>query len=219
MTPEEHQVEHVRLHRALDELLACYIAENCGRLPEQILDASLPSGRSGSIHNPILHLLEWAHQKTMQPTLPPQEHANPRSPADFESERQMILLALAELALSRPGFEDSLKEIARYYDGEDLAMFESFKRTSSDRVKAERIPMLMGPLVAQHDDPELLEWLGNAQARAGGFVSNLAYAGLVADHDNYPLIRPLLVQMRQKYPQYEPSDAVKQEIRERAGRI
>lgn len=40
-------------------------------------------------------------------------------------------------------------------------------------------------------------------------------AALVADNENYPLMRPLLVTMRKKYPAYEPSDQVKQEIRER----
>lgn len=38
-----------------------------------------------------------------------------------------------------------------------------------------------------------------------------------ADSDNYPLLLPVVVAMRAKYRQYEPSDAVKQEIRERKG--
>jgi len=71
-------------------------------------------------------------------------------------------------------------------------------------------------LIAQTDDPELLEWLANAHQRGGGFVSSLAAAALRADPENYLLIRPLVLQMREKYPEYEPSDAVKQEIRERA---
>jgi hypothetical protein len=50
---------------------------------------------------------------------------------------------------------------------------------------------------------------------AAAFVSSVARAGLVADHENYPLIRPLLLQLRTKYTTYEPSDAVKREIRER----
>ena len=72
-------------------------------------------------------------------------------------------------------------------------------------------------LIAQNDDPELLEWLANAAMRGGSFVGSLARAGLHADHSNYPLIRPLLVVMREKYPEYEPSETVKQEIRERSG--
>ena len=72
------------------------------------------------------------------------------------------------------------------------------------------------PLVAQNDDPELLEWLAKAKQDGGGFVSSIANAGLVADHDNYPIIRPVLIAMRRKYIAYEPSDAVKKEIRERS---
>ena len=70
-------------------------------------------------------------------------------------------------------------------------------------------------LVAQNDDPELLEWLTNASLRGGGFISNLADAALRADIDNYHVIRSVLIHFRAKYPQYEPSEAVKREIRER----
>ena len=71
-------------------------------------------------------------------------------------------------------------------------------------------------LVAQNDDPELLEWLAKAAHDGGGFISSVARAGLVADYENWPHIKPLLLVMRRKYPKYEPSDAVKQEIRDRA---
>lgn len=70
-------------------------------------------------------------------------------------------------------------------------------------------------LIAQNDDGELLEWLANAERKGGGFVSRLAGAALRADHENYPLIRPLILLMRAKYTDYEPSEAVKQEIAER----
>lgn len=70
-------------------------------------------------------------------------------------------------------------------------------------------------LIAKNDDPELLEWLAKASQDGGGFIQSIANAGLRADHENYPLIRPLLLLMRAKYTEYEPSDAVKQEIRER----
>jgi hypothetical protein len=70
-------------------------------------------------------------------------------------------------------------------------------------------------MIAQEDDPELLEWISNAHNRGGGFIASLAIAALRADSENYPILRPVLLAMRKKYPAYEPSDAVKQEIRER----
>jgi hypothetical protein len=70
-------------------------------------------------------------------------------------------------------------------------------------------------MIAQEDDPELLEWLAKANQEGGGFVSSIARAGLVADDENYPLMRPMLLVLRKKYPRYEPSELVKQEIRDR----
>ena len=67
-------------------------------------------------------------------------------------------------------------------------------------------------MIAQTDDRELLEWLAKANQQGGGFVSALARAALVADEFNYPLLRPVLLAMRKKYPAYEPSDDVKREI-------
>ena len=141
MTPEEHQAEHIRLHRALDELLGCWISEE--RYPL----------RRRSIHNEILVLLTWAYEKTLFPS-PVSEDLPSHSP--------------------EPQF-----------------------------------------LIAQNDDPELLEWLTNAANKAGSFVQNLAWAGLRADSENYPMIRLVLMAMRRKYTEYEPSDAVKEEIRQR----
>jgi hypothetical protein len=140
MTPQEHQTEHIRLHRALDQLLACYLSENC-----------VPCRRT-SIHDEILDLLKWSHDKTLLPSpLPEDADAHSAEPRVFS---------------------------------------------------------------AQSDDPELLEWMARA-TDGGGFISSLAHAGLVADCENYPLIRVLLMAMRRKYPAYEPSEQVKQEIRER----
>ena len=122
----------------------------------------------------------------------------------------MVLLAIAELALSRPGFDWTLGEIAECLQGRE--MFEEFKRLNADRVKAERIPILARPMIAQNDDPMLLEWLSNASEKAGGFLCSMAQAALRADWENYPTMRPMLLEMRKKYPQYEPSDAVRKEI-------
>jgi hypothetical protein len=68
-------------------------------------------------------------------------------------------------------------------------------------------------MIAQEDDPELLEWLSKANQDGGGFLSSLARAGLVADFENYPILRPVLMAMRRKYPKYEPSEDVKEEIK------
>ena len=53
------------------------------------------------------------------------------------------------------------------------------------------------------DDPELLEWLDNASRKAASFLSSLAFAALYADFENYPILRPVIVEMREKYPQYD----------------
>ena len=70
-------------------------------------------------------------------------------------------------------------------------------------------------MIAQEDDPVLLEWLANAKLRGGHFISSLASAALHADQENYPVLRPVLLTMRKKYPKYEPSETKKREIRER----
>jgi hypothetical protein len=74
---------------------------------------------------------------------------------------------------------------------------------------------MLNYLIAQNDDPELLEWLAKAEKEGGGFVSAIARAALTADWENYLWVRPVILVMRAKYPVYEPSAAVKQEIRER----
>ena len=144
MTPEEHQAEHIRLHRATDQLLACYLAEGFVREDR--------GGKRGSIHDEILDLIHWSHEKTLAPSPVPEEMPH------------------------------------------------------SDEPKF---------LIAQNDDPELLEWLSKADQQGGGFVKAIARAGLVADCENYPMIRLLLLAMRKKYPAYEPSEEVKEEIRRR----
>ena len=74
-----------------------------------------------------------------------------------------------------------------------------------------------GRFTAQEDDRELLEWLGNAQQRGGHFIASLAKAALHADAENYPVLQPVLIFFRKKYPAYEATDAVKKEIAERRG--
>lgn len=47
-----------------------------------------------------------------------------------EEERQMILLALAELSLRRPGWLDALGRVADTFHGRE--MFDGFRETSAD---------------------------------------------------------------------------------------
>lgn len=127
MTPEEHQEEHKHLHRALDLLIACYISEHTRDFGP--LEA----------HNSLLGLMQWSYEKTLVPSSS-EGHDN-RDRDDFEGQRQMILLALAELALSRPGWDDAIRRIARNYDQPNLSLFESLKANNADRVKETHKPL------------------------------------------------------------------------------
>lgn len=49
-----------------------------------------------------------------------------------EEERQMILLALAELALRRPGWLVALARVADTFHGRE--MFDGFRETSADMI-------------------------------------------------------------------------------------
>jgi hypothetical protein len=53
-----------------------------------------------------------------------------------EGERQMLLLAIAELALSRPAWDWTLGELAEQLHGREA--FNEFARLNAERAKAER---------------------------------------------------------------------------------
>lgn len=53
MTREEHKAHHELLHRTLDELLADFLTHNPAALPSK---------------TPILDLIKWSHQQTIDPT-------------------------------------------------------------------------------------------------------------------------------------------------------
>ena len=58
--------------------------------------------------------------------------------------------------------------------------------------------------LAQSDDV-LLPWLlgiVHPQSGAGSFLKSLADAALRADWENYPILRPALLELRAKYPKY-----------------
>ena len=58
LSPKEHQLRHVELHKMLDELVACYLSER--EADEKIR----------SIHNEIYDLMKWSHKKTLAPSEP-----------------------------------------------------------------------------------------------------------------------------------------------------
>jgi len=59
-----------------------------------------------------------------------------------ESQRQMILLALAQLALDRPGWTFTLLETADLFGGLDAqTMFKEFQRLNADRFRAKVEPL------------------------------------------------------------------------------
>ena len=51
-------------------------------------------------------------------------------------------------------------------------------------------------------DIELFAWLRNALQFGGDFVRSIARAALLADDDNYVIVRVVLVQLKSKYPRY-----------------
>lgn len=54
-----------------------------------------------------------------------------------------------------------------------------------------------------HDDPELSKWIwGVIDRNSGDFLKALAMAALRADHENYPLLRPALLEISKRYPKY-----------------
>lgn len=58
---------------------------------------------------------------------------------DDEADRQMVLLAIAELALRRPGWDATLRRLAGRLHGEE--MFDKFKETGGDVTKPMRSPI------------------------------------------------------------------------------
>lgn len=52
-------------------------------------------------------------------------------------------------------------------------------------------------------DPDLFPWLHGVQTkRAGSFLSSLADAALRADPSNFAILRPALLEIAAKYPEY-----------------
>jgi hypothetical protein len=67
-------------------------------------------------------------------------------------------------------------------------------------------------MIAQEDHPHILEWLSDVSYRGGSFVRLLAAAALVADSENYPLLRPIVWTMFKKYPDYQPGQIAQRDV-------
>jgi hypothetical protein len=56
------------------------------------------------------------------------------------------------------------------------------------------------------EDKELWPWFAGIQCgkphRAGSFLNSLADAAMRADHDNYRILRPALVEIKAKFEEY-----------------
>lgn len=125
-----------------------------------------------------------------------------------ECERQMLLLAMAELALSRPGFDDMLSRIAERIDNPGPEIYLKLKRVNADRVQAERGPMR--PLIAEQDEEDIQRWIWGVENEApqpsGDFLKKVVAAALHADRENYPLLRPAIIALKNKFPKYRLDD-------------
>lgn len=65
------------------------------------------------------------------------DDATPRTVTIVESDRQLVLLALATLALTRPGWLFACQQAADCFGGvEAQQMFKEFHRLNADRVHA-----------------------------------------------------------------------------------
>jgi hypothetical protein len=57
-------------------------------------------------------------------------------------------------------------------------------------------------MIWQEDEPRIVTWLINAVGHGGGFVHSFAEAAMRSDAENYPIVRPALLQLLAKYPEY-----------------
>lgn len=130
-----------------------------------------------------------------------------------EGERQIAVLALAELALSRPGWDESLTAIAQRIDNAGTPMYEAMKAANADRVRAERAPVDRGPFITlRQDDEDIRRWVSGVNQGepepASDFLLTAAAAACRANEQQYPALRPAIIALRAQYPQYRFSGAL-----------
>lgn len=59
-------------------------------------------------------------------------------------------------------------------------------------------------MIAQ-EDKELWNWIDSAYRNSGSFIRALTKAAMVADAENYALLRPVLLVFKNKYRKYDPN--------------
>ncbi len=84
-------------------------------------------------------------------------------------------------------------------------MYDALKKSNADRVNAERMPLL--PVEYQvHDNEEIRRWIHGINqhepTRPGDFLLAFAAAVCRADNTNYPVLRPCIVALMRKFPNY-----------------
>jgi hypothetical protein len=121
-----------------------------------------------------------------------------------EGDRQLLILALAELALLRPGFDDALRRISQRIDRPIDSMYDAMKRLNNDRVTPAdaKIPFC----VLRDDEEDLRRWIHGINqhepTRPGEFLSRFASAVCMADASNYPILRSAVIELQAKFPKY-----------------
>lgn len=67
-------------------------------------------------------------------------------------------------------------------------------------------------LMIAQEDPILAPWIygivNHKPTRSGDFLRTIAKAALRADYVNYEILRPALLELHGKYPEYHDPDAV-----------
>ena len=86
--------------------------------------------------------------------------------------------------------------------GDQLRLYQGSKMVEMWGLPAVAISEVQPTPKLASDDPELHDWLLNASNFAGDFLKTIAWAGLRADWNNYPQLRPVLLHMKDNYPEY-----------------
>lgn len=118
----------------------------------------------------------------------------------------MILLALAKLAIERPGWDNALSDIARLMDG-NLAMYNEMKKTAELGVLSDPVPDLKSITVEQRLGAAILHY---GHGDRIGFTSGLEHALELLRPDGWKHIAPAWLRLKPSdnpgIPDVEPPD-------------